>query len=281
MSVRENFSKYRTSLTLVAIIIACSVSLGISTDSLRVTPKEVGQSVVAVFQQAAFHIGDFFSRTVTSVRELSALRDEYGTLLQQVREYERVADDITSLEEENERLRQALGFAEASELASIPVRVIGKEPGNFFTALTINKGRSAGITRDMPVVANVNGMRGLVGRVTDTGLTTSTVMPLFDIDSFVAARLQRSRYEGLVSGEGAGSGFLVMQFVDKSARRQVASGDLVITSGMRSIFPEGIVIGIVETIQGKSYETSLHLQLRPIVEFGDLEYAFVVKEAQK
>ena len=65
-----------------------------------------------------------------------------------------------------------------------------------------------------------------------------------------------------------------------SARRQVAAGDLVITSGMRSIFSEGIAIGTVETIQGKSYETSLELQLRPIVDFGRLEYVFVLKEAE-
>lgn len=280
MGLRENLSKHKTSLTLVVILVVCSTSLAISTDSLRTSPKEVGQSILSVFQQAAFHIGDFFSRTVNSVRELSDLRDDYDDLLEQVREYERVADDIESLQNENDRLRQALGFAEASQLASIPVRVIGKEPGSFFSGLTINKGRAAGIERHMPVVANVDGMRGLVGRVTETGLTTSTVMPLFDADSFVAARLERSRHEGLVSGEGGGIGFLVMRFVDKSARTHVAAGDIVITSGMRSIFPEGIAIGTVESIQGKSYETSLDLELRPLVDFGRLEYAFVLKESQ-
>ena len=71
-----------------------------------------------------------------------------------------------------------------------------------------------------------------------------------------------------------------MLFVDKSARDQVAAGDLVITSGMRSIFPEGLAIGRVESIQGKSYETSLELRLKPVVDFGVLEYAFVLTGEQ-
>ncbi|MFW5716818.1 MAG: rod shape-determining protein MreC [Spirochaetota bacterium] len=258
----------------------CLVSLGVSSESMNVRPKEVGQSFLAVFQQAGAAVGRFFADTVTSIRELSALRAQYDELIAEVREYEAVADDIALLKSENERLREALDFQERLPGESIPSRVIGKEPGSFFSGLTINKGRAAGVERDMPAIANEGGVQGLVGRVKEVGLTTSVVMPIFDRDSYVAARLLRSRHEGLVSGEGmaASAGRLTMLYVPNSARSEISVGDVVITSGMRSFFPEGIRIGTVESIQGRPYETSLHIALEPLVDFSRLEYVFLLGE---
>ena len=280
MRIRENLSKHRNGLTLAVLVAVCLVSLGVSTESMNVRPKEVGQSFVAVFQQAGAAVGRFFAGTVTSIRELSALRAQYDELIAEVREYEAVADDIALLKAENERLREALDFEERLRGESVPSRVIGKEPGSFFSGLTINKGRAAGVERYMPAIANEGGVQGLVGRVEEVGLTASVVMPIFDRDSYVAARLLRSRHEGLVSGEGmaASAGRLTMLYVPSSARAEISVGDVVITSGMRSIFPEGIRIGTVESIQGRPYETSLHIALEPLVDFSRLEYVFVLGE---
>ncbi len=280
MRIRDNLSKHRNGLTLAVLVAVCLVSLGVSTESMNVRPKEVGQSFVAVFQQAGAAVGRFFADTVTSIRELSALRAQYDELIAEVREYEAVADDIALLKAENERLREALDFEERLRGESVPSRVIGKEPGSFFSGLTINKGRAAGVERYMPAIANEGGVQGLVGRVEEVGLTASVVMPIFDRDSYVAARLLRSRHEGLVSGEGmaASAGRLTMLYVPSSARAEISVGDVVITSGMRSIFPEGIRIGTVESIQGRPYETSLHIALEPLVDFSRLEYVFVLGE---
>ena len=276
MRLGESFTRHRTSITLAVIVIACLVSLGISTDSMALRPKEVGQSVIGLFQEAVSGIGGFFSRTVTSVGELRDLRAQYDGVVDQLREHEQVAGDVATLRDENARLRDVLGFSEFIRIQNIPARVIAKEPGSFFSGLTINRGRTSGIRRDMPVIANQNGVQGLVGRVSDVGLTSSVVMPIFDLQSFVAARLQRSRHEGLVGGKGMATNFLSMGYVAESARSQISTGDLVITSGMRSIYPEGIHIGSVDAIRGEAYETSLQIEILPVVDFGRLEYVFVL-----
>ena len=276
MRLGESFTRHRTSITLVVIVIACLVSLGISTDSMALRPKEVGQSVIGLFQQAVSGIGGFFSRTVTSVGELRDLRAQYDGVVDQLREHEQVAGDVATLRDENARLRDVLGFTEFIRIENIPARVIAKEPGSFFSGLTINRGRTSGIRRDMPVIANQNGVQGLVGRVSDVGLSSSVVMPIFDPQSFVAARLQRSRHEGLVGGKGMATNLLSMGYVAESARSQISTGDLVITSGMRSIYPEGIHIGSVDAIRGEAYETSLQIEILPVVDFGRLEYVFVL-----
>ena len=80
-----------------------------------------------------------------------------------------------------------------------------------------------------------------------------------------------------MSGLGEG-GRLALGYVSKSARAQIQIGDLVITSGMRSIYPEGLRIGIVETVRGEAYETSLRIEVIPAVDFSSLEYVFVIGE---
>lgn len=280
MRLGESLTRHRTTITLIAIIVACLVSLGINTESFRLKPKEVGQSVVGVFQQAISAVGGFFSRTVTSVGELRDLRAQYDGVVDQLREYEQVAGDISSLQDENDRLRRVLDFSDSIQLENIPARVIAKEPGSFFSGLTINRGRASGVRRDMPVISNQNGVQGLVGRVSEVGVSSSVVMPLFDPQSFVAARLQRSRHEGLIGGQGVANSLLSMRYVAENARSQISTGDLVITSGMRSIYPEGIRIGIVDAIRGEAYETSLQIEVVPIVDFGRLEYVFVLGASQ-
>jgi len=277
----ESFARHRNGLTLALLVVISLVSLGVSTDAMSLRPKEVGQSFVAIFQQSASAVGRFFAGTVTSIRELSQLREQYDELLGQVRQYETIADDIALLRSENERLREALGFEQSLPYSSLPARVIAKEPGSFFEGLTINQGRAAGVRRYMPVIANQDGMQGLVGRVEEVGLSTSVVMPIFDYDSFVAARLLRSRHEGLVAGEGSSQGMLTMLYVAKSARDEISVGDMVITSGMRSLFPEGLLIGTVEAILGRPYETSLNMELDPTVDFSRLEYVFVLTETNE
>lgn len=205
------------------------------------------------------------------------MRSEYDELVEQLRSTERVAGDIETLERENTRLRNALGFSGALEHQNIPARVIAKEPGSFFAGLTINRGQAAGIARNMPVVANENGGTVLVGRVIEVGAATSVVMPVFDSRSYVASRFERSRHEGLVRGLGMSTNLLEMNYVSESARPQIVSGDVVVTSGMRSIYPEGIQIGTVAAIRGESYETSLRIDLEPIVDFSRLEYVFVLE----
>jgi rod shape-determining protein MreC len=102
------------------------------------------------------------------------------------------------------------------------------------------------------------------------------VIPISDPGNHVAARLLRSRYEGLVSGGGGGTN-LIMRYVDDRARESIRFEDEIVTSGMNSIYPAGIPIGRVDTIQSKAYETTLELTLQPIIDFERLEYVFVIQ----
>jgi rod shape-determining protein MreC len=207
-------------------------------------------------------------------------------LLKKIEESETLRTDIVELQKENQQLRELLNFSERITYNNLPARVIGKDPGNLFATITLNKGKKHGVRADMPVVAvqdhslEENDLLrniGLVGKVLHAGMFTSVVQPLFDRNYYAAARLQRTRYEGLVEGSGRNDLDVTMRYVNKDARNYLRHGDLVITSGMNSIYPKGIHIGTVSIIHGKPYETSLDLQIDPAIDFSRLEYVFILE----
>jgi rod shape-determining protein MreC len=270
------FRRHKTGGTFSLLLLACLIMILFSNQNVVLRPKEVGQSFFSVFQLALNGIGRWFSDTWNSIGELRKMRSELYQARERLAEYERVSRDVTELRRENQALKEQLGFAQTLSYRYVPAQVIARDPGNIFSTIVLNRGSRHGVRKGMPVVAFQGGLQGLVGRVVLTAALTSTVQPVTDPGSFVAARLAGSRFDGLVSGSAARAGLLVMSYVKKLALQEVQYGELVITSGMGQVFPEGIHIGRVREMQAKGYEASLELEVEPIVDFSRLEYVFVL-----
>lgn len=272
----EFIRRHRSGTIYAALVLLCTLLLSLSTARAVVRPRELGVSLFATLQAAVQTAGTSVANTVNSVRELGELRQEHDSLLERVAQYETIERDIEALQLEIDRLNEVLGFSQALRYQNIPARVIGKDPGNLFSTITINRGTRDGVRQDMAIVAVQDGRQALVGRVKTAGINSSQVIPIFDASNYVAARLERSRHEGLVRGGGIGTDHALMSYVDAQARNEIQYADLVITSGMASIYPPGIPIGVVEAIQARPYETSLELRIQPTVDFSRLEHVFVV-----
>jgi rod shape-determining protein MreC len=72
-----------------------------------------------------------------------------------------------------------------------------------------------------------------------------------------------------------------MSYVKKLALNEVQYGELVVTSGMGQLFPQGIHIGRVREMTAIGYEASLELEVEPIADFSRLEYVFILDTEQK
>jgi len=102
-------------------------------------------------------------------------------------------------------------------------------------------------------------------------------MPVFDINSLVASRFSVSRYEGIIEGQGNAETPLLLRFVPKRARDEINIGDIVVSSGMGGVFPAGINIGRVSNVNVPEYETSLEVEVMPMIDFSRLEYVFLIE----
>ncbi len=266
----------RTLATTVFLIVLGLTLIGITRDGSGFRPEEISFGVVSGVQRVFGAVERSVDGTLRSVGELRRLREEYEILLDEIEAYRRLEGSIETLRAENNRLREQLGFASRMEVPSIAAQVIGKESGRLFSSFTINQGRRNGVRRGQAVVAYIGGRQGLVGRIHEVSGGTAIVLPVFAAGSYVAARMERSRHEGLIEGTGQPDDPLILRYLERQRRNEVQYDDLVVTSGLESIFPAGLPIGTVTRVTAPSYETSLHVAVDPVIDFDKLEYVFVL-----
>ena len=128
----------------------------------------------------------------------------------------------------------------------------------------------------MPVVSFQGSGAALVGKIVQVGRSSSIILPVYDYQAFVSARLQSTRYEGLINGQGGVDVPLVMKYIKKRARDEISVGDIVVTSGESYQYPKNVPVGMISRIRGLDYETSLELDIEPIIDFSRLEDVFVL-----
>ncbi len=276
MNRKAQDSKNRTITTFILLLIISLTLLVFTTNARLSNPRTLGLSILSGFQKVIFESVSWFSRTANSINELKNLKEEYDQTILKLNEYEKMDKNIAEIRKENILLKEQLNFDKDFEISHVPAEIIAKDPVNLFSSFMINKGRRHGIRVGMPVTAYQNGIIGLVGKVVETGFGSSIILPIYDSSSYVAARFQESRYEGLVSGLGTNENNLMMNYVKKTATYQIHNDDLIITSGMQSIYPKGIYIGRVQSITSREYNTSLEIEVKPVIDFSLLEYVFVL-----
>ncbi|GHV93913.1 cell shape-determining protein MreC [Spirochaetia bacterium] len=249
----------------------------LSTRSFILNFKDMGLSVFSGVRGGVYELSSLFSRTVLSVRELADLRKEHAELLQRLSRYEELERSNAEINQENNRLREQLGFTRTIRYRHISAEIIGRDPDNLFSALVINKGRHSGVANNMTVIAWQNGTQALVGKVIHAGAFESLIMPLYDVSSLIASRFAVSRYDGIVEGQGGPDTALLMRFIQKRARDEINIGDIVVSSGMGGVVPPGINIGRVSGVNYREYEISMEAELEPAIDFSRLEYVFVIE----
>lgn len=171
---------------------------------------------------------------------------------------------------ENERLKNLLSLKQASPYRLMAARVIGRSPDNWSCSIIIDKGKNSGIRDGMAAV----NFLGLVGRVIEAGKYTSKILLLNDPGLGVSGLIQRSRQEGLVCGTlGA---HLLMKYLPEESDIKVQ--DAVITSGLNSAYPKGLLIGKVIDIGKEFSGIGRFAIIKPAVNMSNIEEVLIIIE---
>lgn len=272
----KHSSKVLKIVIIVAFVTAASLFISFTDTNILGSVKNSGLTVVSFFQKGVSSFTGAIKNQVNAISELRELQKAHENALERLNEYTRIERNVSELKRENELLREQLDFSGNLETVHVPCQIISNDPENFFSSFVIDKGSKNGISKYMAVTAYQDGIYGLVGKVLNVGPASALVMPLFDSTSYISARLQGSRYEGLIEGSGGAGDYVLMKYVTKSARSEISLGDMIITSGMKTIFPKGLNIGRVSEIYSDDYDTSLRIKLKPVIDFSKLEYVFVI-----
>ena len=275
--LRQLAVRYRRGLVLALFLVVSSVTILFNGTPGIARPQEIGLTVLGFFQGVisgtVLQAGQFGS----SVGDLFDLQARYQKASTQLKQYEGSERMLVQLREENRRLREQLQFHESLPYFNVPVEIVGKDPSKVNSALVVNKGYLDDIRKNMPVVATQNGVTGLVGKVVETGLTSAVIQPVLDASLFIAARVEGTRNEGLVMGKGNGEELLSLSYVKKDAQTDLHAGDLVVTAGVDSLYPADLLIGRIKNVSSKEYQTSLDIDLEPVLDFSRLEYLNILR----
>lgn len=210
-------------------------------------------------------------------QNLEELRAENEGLQARVEELTVQMAALDEVVAENQILRRELGFAREHTVlglrgSEIRGRVAATQPGSLIRAVVIDIGAEMGLLRDMPVVTG----RGLVGRLVAVESGYSEVMLINDSRSAVAALVQRTRAAGLVKGQIDGT--LLMDNISRDAEIEV--GDIIITSGLGGVFPQGIIVGQVREVIRTDTAMFKQAVITPSADLPNLEVVLVVTEPQ-
>jgi rod shape-determining protein MreC len=194
-------------------------------------------------------------------------------------ERDRLRLEVLRLDElvaENDALRRALNYVEKSPLKLVPARVISRKPSNWYNTLVIDKGRSARIAPDSPVIVPVGDHAGLVGKVSEVvGDDSSVVVLLSDEVCQVSARIEGTAEQGILSGQRGALRVMPDLKLGYLSNDAVApAGRLVITSGAGGLFPENLLLGRVKTFAPGPITGEATVE--PAVKFDVLTNVFVI-----
>jgi rod shape-determining protein MreC len=202
---------------------------------------------------------------VQAAKKLQGLEEEVARLQSEVIR-------LSEFELENQRLTALLNYRQTMvrQYDFIAATVIGRDPGNWFGTITLNRGARDGVMENMTVLTP----EGLVGRTISVSQATCEVLLITDPRSGVGALVQENRAPGIVDGTAASAGLAKMVHIPNGA--EVVFGQAVVTSGIGSIFPKAIPVGTVVGIKSEPSGLFKSADIQPYAPLDRLEEVLVV-----
>jgi rod shape-determining protein MreC len=214
-----------------------------------------------------------FKRYFDSLEELhkenESLREEINSLRGELA-------DKNATKEENERLRDYLAMKEKyRDFKLNEALIIGREGEDHATFFTLNKGKNDGIEVGMAVMVK----EGLVGSICDAGPDWSRVRVINEASASAGAYVQRRGEIGVLCGDIAykDTGLCTLKYLKENA--DVEEGDLIFTSGEGSVYPSGIYVGKVTSVNSDGFSRSKTATVECAVDFEALDYVIVITDS--
>ncbi|MBU4420914.1 MAG: rod shape-determining protein MreC [Proteobacteria bacterium] len=232
---------------------------------------------------AIFFIAPLQKTVTQSVQFLKNIWSHYFFLVSVAKENDNLKKAINhaidknnkyrEIEISNFRLRNLLNFRKTMPNRVLVAKVIGRDRSPWFKTIIIDKGKSDGIEKGLPVVVP----EGIAGQIIDVSCNYSKVLLIIDQNSAVDVLVQRTRDRGLVKGQSDGR--CLANYVLR--KHDIKVGDTVISSGLDGVFPKGLRVGYISEIVKRNSGMFQEVTVTPYIDFEKLEEILVVLDPPK
>ncbi len=268
------FSKKIVMIVGVIVLIAVNLIVLFVTSRRYHTPGpgQIAISFIAPFQKITTSSISFIRDVWSHYFCLVAVKQENDKLKKALSRAIEKNNQFNEIEIFNLRLRRLLNFRKNMAGQALVAEVIGKDPSPWFKTIIINKGKSDGVERGLPVLMP----EGIVGQVIDASLHSSKVILVVDQISAIDALVQRTRARGIIKGDSTGQCF----FMYVLRKHDIKVGDTIVSSGLDTVFPKGLRIGKVSDVIKRNSGIFQEVIVTPYVDFEKLEEVLVVLNAK-
>ncbi|MDR1693837.1 MAG: rod shape-determining protein MreC [Lactobacillaceae bacterium] len=169
---------------------------------------------------------------------------------------------LKSLEIENRLLSRLLDYIPPPEATSSTIRIVATENDAFSNSVIAYTGGSDKIRKGHIAMSNT----GVVGRVENVGKMYSKITLITDINSKIPVIVEKNRVRGILIGDNTNINKLM--FTPRAA--DISIGDKIITSGIAGVFPPGLPVGVVISIDKSG------IKVKPYADIQGAEYIRII-----
>jgi rod shape-determining protein MreC len=159
----------------------------------------------------------------------------------------------------------------------VDAKVIGRGAENYITVFTLNRGTLHGVEIDMTVIT----YDGVVGRISEAGLNWSKAVSIIETSTSVGAYVERSGDVGVIEGvfKLKDRGLCLFSYLPQNP--DIQEGDRVITSGLGSVYPAGLVIGVVEELAADEFGRTINAYIKPSADISALNNVMIITDYEQ
>lgn len=203
---------------------------------------------------------------------------------QAVQDYFQLAKVNKNLVEENERLRNRLAVDSAKvdlDSADIPFelngqyefitgKVVNNSVHRFRNYFTLNKGSEDGIEEGMGVI----NPKGVVGKIKSVSSNFSTAYSALHSSLLISVLIDETETLCTANWSGEDPTEISLEYVPRHIK--VQKGMQVISSGYDAIFPQGVKLGTVKSVEIDEEATFYDIEVELSADFFSLDYVYVI-----
>ena len=211
--------------------------------------------LLVVPARAIASVYDYFGEIKEVYKDNQNLREENKKLLN-------LYDKMKVLEVENKLLANLLNYVAPPEAKYITARIIAEEGDAFSHSVIAYTGNSSALKKGQVALSD----RGVVGRIDKVGNMYSKILLITDINSRIPVMVEKNRVRGILAGDNTSVPKMV--FIPLDAELNI--GDRIITSGVAGVFPSGLPVGQIASVEKNN------VTVKPYSNLNSLEYIRIV-----
>lgn len=213
--------------------------------------------------------------------DLWSVHEENDALRYQISQQPLYEAQLEESQRQVQELKELLGMQETmSKFTTIAAEVIVRDADAWDNQFTINQGEDDGMSKDMIVLSS----KGVVGKIADVSKFTSKVKLLTSEDrqNNVAVKISisdREASEGILQSYDVTRGRFVIHVFD--GNNNIKEDMQVVTSGKGGVYPSGLLIGTVDTIEELSNSIGKTIYVKPAADFQNFDFVLVIKSMEE